>query len=37
MAQSRANQALQAMLRRSLRMPGCPRSLRLLGAPERDR
>jgi len=21
----------------SLRMPGCPRSLRLLGAPERDR
>ena len=37
MAPSPANQALQAMPRHSLRMPGCPRSLRLLGAPERDR
>jgi len=37
MPSSPANQALQAGLRHSLRMPGYPRSLRLLGAPERDR
>jgi PhnB protein len=32
-----ANQALQATPRHSLRMPGYARSLRSLGAPERDR
>ncbi len=37
MSPSRANQALHAAARHSLRMPGYPRSLRLLGAPERDR
>jgi hypothetical protein len=33
----RPNQALQATPRRSLRMPGYPRSKSSLGAPERDR
>jgi hypothetical protein len=31
------NQALQATPRHALRAPGYPRSLRSLGAPERDR
>ncbi len=33
MCPSRANQALHAAARHSLRMPGYPRSLRSLGAP----
>ncbi len=37
MPPSRANQALHAAPRHSLRMLGYPRSLRSLGAPERDR
>jgi hypothetical protein len=36
MALSPANQALQAAPRHSLRVPGFPRSLRSLGALERE-
>jgi hypothetical protein len=37
MAASPANQALQASPRHALRALGFPRSLRSLGAPERER